>query len=77
MLHNFLNSLKRATAGLSEPPAPVPLAKWPPGLALWADSFGSQLGLTRAPPNPAQVAAICLSFGRFMPGGPGQNSGGG
>ena len=29
MLHNFLNPLKQATANLSEPAAPVPLAKWP------------------------------------------------
>ena len=29
MLHNFLNLLKQATSGLSELPAPMPLAKWP------------------------------------------------
>ena len=74
MLQIFLNSLKEVASSLSKPCTFHSVA---PGLALWADSFGSQLGLTRAPPNPAQVAAICLSFGRFMPGGPGQNSGGG
>ena len=33
-----------------------------PGLALAAASLGLQLGLTRTPPSPAQVAAVCRSL---------------
>ena len=43
-----------------------------PGLALAAASLGSQLGLSWAPPSPAQVAAIfrllCSTFGVALDG---------
>ena len=42
MFHNFQNPLKKATDRLSEPPAPIPLAK-ALGLALAAASLDSQI----------------------------------
>ena len=48
MLHSFLNPLKQATAGLSEPQA----------LALAAANLDSQLGFAWESPSPAQTAAI-------------------
>ena len=48
MLHNFLNLLQQATAGLSESPA--------------AASLDSGLGFAWESPSPAQVAAISYFF---------------
>ena len=61
MLHNFLNPLNQARAGLSKLPDPIPIAKWL-GLALEAGILGSQLGFAWESPSPAQVAATSDCF---------------
>ena len=62
LLHNFLNFLKQSTTSLSEPPVPILLGKWPPGLALAAASLASQFEFIWEPPSPAQAAAISDYF---------------
>ena len=52
MLHSFLNPLKQATAGLSEPQA----------LALAAANLDSQLGFALESPSPAQIAAFSIAL---------------
>ena len=61
MLQNFLNPLKQATTGLSEPPAPIPLAKCPQA-PLVAASLDSQLHFAWVSPSPAQVVPISDCF---------------
>ena len=59
MLPILLKSLKQAASGLI---MPCTSHKVVPTLALAAADLGSQLGVTWAPPGPAQIAAIGRPF---------------
>ena len=68
MLHNFLDSLKQATAGFSETAAPVPLAKWPwpctsslPRFTAWL-----HLGVSKSSTSSSHLRLLCSS-GRVAP----------
>ena len=66
ILHNFLNPIIQATADLSEPPVPIPLAKWPQAPALAAASLDSQLGFTweAKPSTSSSHLRLLYSSGR-------------
>ena len=64
MLHNFLNHLRQATTSLSDPPAPVPFAKWPqPDTSSNQPRFMAWLclGISNTSTSSSQLKLLCSS----------------